>query len=67
MNDYILVAILLLINALGWIFTLSKYKQLTSWLKDQAPMTWETYQRLGTGYKCNGDCRQGRDCPNRKK
>lgn len=47
MNDYILMAILLLINSLGWIFALYKYKHLTSWLKDQAPMTWETYNRLG--------------------
>jgi hypothetical protein len=48
-------------------FIVNKHYQLVRWLKDQAPMTWETYQRLGTGYKCNGDCRQGRDCPNRKK
>lgn len=29
------------------IYVYVKYEKLTSWLKDQAPMTWETYQRLG--------------------
>jgi hypothetical protein len=47
MSDYILVCILLLINAFGWLFTLLKYKKLTNWLKEHAEMTWETYQRLG--------------------
>lgn len=30
-----------------WIYT--KHDHLTSWLKDHAPMTWETYKRLGNG------------------
>jgi hypothetical protein len=47
MNDYVLVCILLIINGCGWAFTLLKYKHLTNWLKDHAPMTWETYKRLG--------------------
>lgn len=29
------------------IYIYTKHKHLTSWLKDQAPMTWETYNRLG--------------------
>ena len=29
------------------IYAYSQYKHLTNWLKDQAPMTWETYNRLG--------------------
>jgi hypothetical protein len=65
MNDYILMAILLLINSLGWLYTLSKYKHLTSWLKDQAPMTWEVYNRVGkTGCECDELCNQGRNCKN---
>jgi hypothetical protein len=47
MSDYAIVSILLVVNAFGWLLTLLKYKKLTSWLKDQAPMTWETYNRLG--------------------
>ena len=43
-----------------------EYYYLVSWLKEHAPMTWDTFKRLGLG-KCNciGDCRQGRDCPKR--
>jgi hypothetical protein len=29
------------------IYIYIKHEHLTKWLKDQAPMTWETYQRLG--------------------
>jgi hypothetical protein len=29
------------------IYIYTKHEHLTKWLKDQAPMTWETYQRLG--------------------
>jgi hypothetical protein len=28
-----------------WIY--SKNKHLTDWLKEHAPMTWDTYKRLG--------------------
>lgn len=36
------------IIALAWtIFLLRDYYRLVKWLKDQAPMTWETYNRLG--------------------
>ena len=66
MIDLINVLLFIFISIL-LAFIVNKHYQLVRWLKDQAPMTWETYQRLGTGYKCNGDCRQGRDCPNRKK
>jgi hypothetical protein len=43
-----------------------EYYYLVSWLKTHAPMTWDTFKRLGL-CKCNctGDCRQGRDCPKR--
>lgn len=46
MNEQLL-SILLLVNACGWLITLGKYRKLINWLKEQAPMTWETYQRLG--------------------
>jgi hypothetical protein len=65
MNTDALYLIIILLLATLLAHYLSKYYQLVRWLKNQAPMTWETYQRLGTGYKCNHDCRQGRDCPNR--
>lgn len=29
------------------IYVYIKYEHLTSWLQDHAPMTWETYKRLG--------------------
>lgn len=48
MDILILVGIVVYIKAIIlciWIY--SKYQHLTSWLKDQAPMTWETYNRLG--------------------
>jgi hypothetical protein len=46
-----------------WIY--SKNKHLTDWLKDQAPMTWEVYNRVGkTGCECDELCNQGRNCKN---
>lgn len=36
-----------LIVAILLAYYVRKYYHLVSWLKDQAPMTWETYNRLG--------------------
>jgi hypothetical protein len=48
------------------IYIYTKHEHLTKWLKDQAPMTWETYKRLGNIKKCNQNCVQGRECKCKK-
>ena len=47
-----------------WIY--SKHQHLTAWLQNHAPMTWETYKRLGFKKSCECDdlCNQGRNCKN---
>lgn len=54
------------IIALVWtIFLLKDYYHLVKWLKDQAPMTWEVYNRVGkAGCQCDELCNQGRNCKN---
>ena len=44
---YILIGCLVGIFVLIAVHIIKDYYHLISWLKDQAPMTWETYNRLG--------------------
>lgn len=61
----IILLVLLSVVVLGWIYTYSKYHHLVLWLKDQAPMTWEVYTRVGhVKCECDDLCNQGRNCRN---
>ena len=59
----VLIGLILVVGL--YVLLLADYFYLVKWLKDQAPMTWEVYNRVGN-VKCECDelCNQGRNCKN---
>jgi uncharacterized protein YneF (UPF0154 family) len=48
MNEIIVVCLFFIVIELyAFYFLYVKHKILQDWLKEHAPMTWETYKRLG--------------------